>query len=206
MKKIFVAIVTLLISSLSVAVTATTDAQLLKEKLAKFTVINAEFSQRVSSPEGKILNDSQGTLAISRPGKFRWEVVTPEEELIVSDGQTMWMYSPFIEQVTLFNLSDAIEGTPFILLSGASDSQWANYRVTRINNQFKVIDITGPVRDRSFIFEFNDSDNVSKFVVIEEQGQRSEFKLSHKGLAESWDDKFFDFQIPVGVEIDDQRE
>ncbi|MFT7054278.1 MAG: outer membrane lipoprotein carrier protein [Psychromonas sp.] len=205
MKKMVVIISMLLSSVLSSAVSAATDAELLKEKLAKFSVINAEFSQQVSSPEGKILDDSRGRLAISRPGKFRWEVITPEEELIVSDGQTMWMYSPFIEQVTLLNLSDAIQGTPFILLSGANESQWANYQVTKINDQFKVKNISGSVQKRSFIFEFNKLGQVSKFVAIEELGQRSEFKLAHKTLAKPWSQGFFDFNIPVGVEIDDQR-
>lgn len=205
MKKFSALLFTLLISLFSVAANAVTDAQLLKEKLAKFSILNAEFSQRVSTPEGKILNDSLGTLAISRPGKFRWEVTSPEEELIVSDGQTMWMYSPFIEQVTLLNLSDAIQGTPFILLSGANESQWANYEVTKMKNQFKVTDISGSVQDRTFIFEFNNSGNVSKFVVLEEQGQRSEFTLHHKKLAKAWNESFFEFSIPDGVEIDDQR-
>ena len=147
MKKFTAVIFTLLIGLLSVTVNAATDAQLLKQKLAKFSIINAEFSQRVSSPEGKILNESSGTLAISRPGKFRWEVTSPEQELIVSDGKTMWMYSPFIEQVTLLNLSGAIAGTPFLLLSGANESQWANYQVTKSNKQFKVTDISGSMQD-----------------------------------------------------------
>ncbi|ABM03456.1 outer membrane lipoprotein carrier protein LolA [Psychromonas ingrahamii 37] len=205
MKKIVIVISILLTSFLSSAVSAATDSQLLKEKLAKFSFINAEFSQQVSSPEGKILDDSQGMLAISRPGKFRWEVLMPEEELIVSDGQTMWMYSPFIEQVTLLNLSDAIQGTPFILLSGANESQWADYQVNKVNDQFIVKNIAGTVQDRSFIFEFNKSSQVSKFVVIEALGQRSEFKLSHKVLSKPWVEGFFDFSIPAGVEIDDQR-
>lgn len=205
MKKMLVVISILLSSVLSSVVLAATDAELLKEKLAKFSVINAEFSQRVSSPEGKILDDSRGTLAISRPGKFRWEVLTPEEELIVSDGQTMWLYSPFIEQVSLLNLSDAIQGTPFILLSGANESQWANYQVKKVNDQFKVKNISGTTQERSFIFEFNKLGQVSKFVVIEALGQRSEFKLAHKAIAKPWSSAFFDFKIPVGVEIDDQR-
>ncbi|MFT6141912.1 MAG: outer membrane lipoprotein carrier protein [Psychromonas sp.] len=205
MKKIVIVISMLLSSLWPFTVVAATDSQLLKEKLAKFSFINAEFSQQVSSSQGKILDDSRGTLAISRPGKFRWEVLMPEEELIVSNGQTMWMYSPFIEQVTLLNLSDAIQGTPFILLSGANESQWADYQVNKINDQFTVNNIADTVQDRSFIFEFNNSGQVSKFVVIEALGQRSEFKLNHKALAKPWPETFFDFKIPADVDIDDQR-
>ncbi|MFT6925558.1 MAG: outer membrane lipoprotein carrier protein [Psychromonas sp.] len=205
MKKMVVIISILLSSFLSSAVSAATDSQLLKEKLAKFSIVNADFSQRVSSPDGKILDDSKGRLAISRPGKFRWEAVTPEEELIVSDGQTMWMYSPFIEQVTLLNLSDAIQGTPFILLSGANESQWANYQVKKVNDQFMVKNITDTAQQRSFIFEFNKTGQVSKFIVIEALGQRSEFTLTHKVLDKPWPAGYFHFETPAGVEIDDQR-
>jgi outer membrane lipoprotein carrier protein len=182
-----------------------TDVELLKQKLAKFDVINAEFSQHVTSAEGKILNDSWGHLSVSRPGKFRWEVITPEEELIVSDGQTMWLYSPFIEQVTLISLTEAIEGTPFILLSGANDEQWSNYQVNKTGNQFIVSDKLDQSQDRSFIFEFNSLGNVSKFIVLEELGQRSEFKLSHQPLTASIDANYFTFEVPEGVEVDDQR-
>lgn len=205
MKKIITVLFVFLITPFYVHAAGTTDAKLLKEKLAKFSQINAEFSQVVTSPEGKVLNESWGELTISRPGKFRWQVLTPEEELIVSDGKTMWLYSPFIEQVTLINLSDAIEGTPFVLLSGATDKQWDNYSVKKEDNKFTINNRDPQVHDNTFIFEFSDAGNISKFAVIEEQGQQSEFRLSHKPLKAPLDIAFFDFKIPAGVDIDDQR-
>jgi outer membrane lipoprotein carrier protein len=201
MKKILFVILLFLITPLY----AVTDAQLLKEKLAKFKQINAEFTQVVSNPQGEIINESQGLLTISRPGKFRWQVITPEEQLIVSDGQTMWLYDPFIEQVSLLNLSDAVAGTPFSLLSGADQQQWLNYKVSRDNNRFTVKPAGLQDQNNSFVFEFNEAGNIDKFVVIEEQGQRSEFKLTHKPLAMKSSDDYFTFQIPEGVEVDDQR-
>ena len=205
MKKIIFVVFLFLVNSLYAAASVTADADLLKEKLAKFQQINAEFSQVVTNPEGEILNESQGLMTISRPGKFRWQVNTPEEELIVSDGETMWLYSPFIEQVTLINLSDAIEGTPFVLLSGADDKQWQNYLVNRDDNRFTIRGAALQVQNNSFVFEFNGAGHISRFVVIEEQGQRSEFTLTHKPLAERVETDYFSFQIPAGVEIDDQR-
>ena len=205
MKKILLITLIFLINPLYAAASGGTDASLLKEKLAKFKQINAAFTQVVTNPEGEVLNESQGQLTISRPGKFRWQVNAPEEELIVSDGETMWLYSPFIEQVTLINLSDAIEGTPFVLLSGANEQQWQNYLVSRDNNRFTIKGVDLQVQNNSFVFEFNKAGNISKFVVIEEQGQRSEFKLTHKLPAQKIAADYFSFQIPAGVEIDDQR-
>lgn len=183
----------------------TTDSQILKDKLAKFSQISADFAQVVSSAEGKVLNKCAGNLSISRPGKFRWQVITPEEELIVSNGQTMWIYSAFIEQVTLMNLHDAIQGTPFVLLSGANEKQWQDYSVKQENNQFTVKNAHPKVQANTIIFEFNEAGNISKFVVIEEQGQHSEFTLTHKPLTANLAANLFEFQIPAGIEIDDQR-
>ncbi|WP_019613473.1 outer membrane lipoprotein chaperone LolA [Psychromonas ossibalaenae] len=203
MKKIISLLFILL--TLPQTVSAASDAQLLKEKLAKFSVINAEFSQKIISPEGKLLNESKGQLTISRPGKFHWQVQTPEEELIVSDGKTMWYYTPFVEQVSIINLSDAIEGTPFVLLSGANKQQWADYSVKKDKNNFTVKDNKQQEQETTFVFEFNASDNVSKFVVIDAQEQRSEFELTHQPLSKKLETDYFTFTIPDGVEIDDQR-
>jgi outer membrane lipoprotein carrier protein len=179
-------------------------AQQLKDKLAIFDQINATFVQRVTSSEGKLLNESNGEMNISRPGKFYWQMTMPDEDLIVSNGKIIWYYSPFIEQVTLINFDDAIIGTPFALLAGASEKQWADYVVTKKGNKFSVTN-PGQVQTSTFIFEFDKNNNISKFVVIEEQGQRSEFLLNHKNIVTPIDPTMFEFKIPVGVEVDDQR-
>ena len=180
------------------------EASTLKEKLSEFDQVNATFVQVVSSDEGKVLNESTGEMTILRPGKFHWQIETPEEELIVSDGETIWYYSPFIEQVTLINFADAINDTPFALIAGASDEQWQHYIVKQQGNQFTVTN-SQEVQHTTFIFDFDNNNNISKFVVIEEQGQRSVFELTHKNNTSSVDESLFNFEIPAGVEVDDQR-
>lgn len=181
------------------------DAALLKGKLTSLKQVNANFSQVVTNSEGEILNESHGTLTILRPGKFRWEVLEPEEELITSDGETMWLYSPFIEQVTLMKLSDAVAGTPFVLLSGASDEQWQKYQVKKEGNRFTIKSINEKEQHQSFIFEFDKKGSIHSFIVNEEQGQHSEFKLIDKPQIKNISADYFAFKIPDGVEIDDQR-
>ena len=181
-----------------------TEALNLKNKLSTFEQVNATFQQRVSSGDGKLLNESSGEMTISRPGKFHWKIEMPEEELIVSDGHTIWYYSPFIEQVTLINFDDAITNTPFALIAGASDEQWENYIVKQQGKNFTITNSTQE-QHTTFIFEFDKKDNLEKFVVIEEQGQTSEFRLTHKPISGSVDQSIFNFEIPAGVEVDDQR-
>ena len=197
----------LLVSALSLSFSVAAlsiDAQQLKDKLAMFEQVSATFVQTISSPEGKLLNQSEGEMNISRPGKFHWHILSPDEDLIVSNGQTIWYYSPFIEQVTLINFADAVDGTPFALLAGATDTQWSDYVVNKIDNQFSVVN-PSQAQASTFIFEFDNNNQVNKFVVIEEQGQSSEFLLDYKNTDKKIDSSLFEFQIPEGVEVDDQR-
>ncbi|MEJ6121728.1 outer membrane lipoprotein chaperone LolA [Vibrio sp. 2-Bac 85] len=204
MKKILF-ITVCLISSMFQLASAQTDSELLQQKLAKFTTIDADFVQQVINPKGEVIQKSLGTLAIARPGNFHWQVTQPDEELIVSDGQDMWLYSPFIEQVTIMNFSDAIAGTPFALLSGADSAQWAQFNVVRKDQQFIVKSSDPKASTNTFIFIFNKADNISEFVVQESQGQKSVFTLSNNKNNSTFAKDFFEFKIPNGIEIDDQR-
>ena len=204
MKKILFITVCLL-TSMFQFVSAQTDSELLQQKLAKFTTIDADFVQQVINPKGEVIQKSLGTLAIARPGNFHWQVTQPDQELIVSDGQDMWLYSPFIEQVTIMNFSDAIAGTPFALLSGADSAQWAQFNVVKKDQQFIVKSSDPKASTNTFIFIFNKAGNISEFVVQESQGQKSVFTLSNNKNNSTFVKDFFEFKIPNGIEIDDQR-
>ena len=203
MKRSVFAFLCILVSVFNTAV-AQTDSELLQAKLAKFNVIQADFKQQVISPEGEIIQQSTGQLTISRPGNFYWQVQEPDEELIVSNGTDIWLYSPFIEQVSILNFADAVAGTPFVLLSGADASQWANFTVARAGNEFTISN-NDQNNNTTFTFIFDDKDNISEFRVQESQGQLSTFKLTANQKSKEISSDFFEFNIPAGVEIDDQR-
>ncbi|TEW54955.1 outer membrane lipoprotein chaperone LolA [Psychromonas sp. RZ22] len=204
MKKSFIIVVCVVMSMLQM-VSAQTDSELLQQKLSKVTTINADFSQQVINPEGALIQESWGQLTIARPGNFHWQVTKPDQELIVSNGKDMWLYSPFIEQVTIMNFSDAIAGTPFALLSGADKSEWAHFNVRKQGDRFIVKNIENKQSSNTFTFIFDKNNNVSEFIVEEEQGQKSIFKLSNNRTDVKLAKDFFEFKIPKGIEIDDQR-
>lgn len=204
MKRSVIAFLCILVSTVQ-AVAAQTDSELLQSKLAKFDVIQADFKQQVINPEGKLIQESTGQLTISRPGNFYWQVQQPDEELIVSNGSNIWLYSPFIEQVTIMNFVDAIDGTPFVLLSGADASQWKNFEVIRFNNQFIVSNKNNVDNQTKFTFIFDKNDNINEFRVEESHGQVSLFKLTPNQKSKNLSSDLFEFKIPEGIEIDDQR-
>lgn len=76
------------------------------------------FSQSVVSKSGRKAQVSQGTFAFSRPGKFRWTYEKPYYQLIVGDGERLWIYDKDLNQVSVKKLGQAIGSSPAALLAG----------------------------------------------------------------------------------------
>lgn len=93
----------------------------LKQFLDGTRSYRAEFSQSVLSKSGRKPLQSTGKLAFQKPGKFRWDVEKPYPQLMVGDGQKVWIHDPELEQVTVKKMDQALGATPAALLSGTSD-------------------------------------------------------------------------------------
>ena len=95
-------------------------AQQLESALRGLSSFRAEFRQVVTNAEGEETETAAGTVSLARPGKFRWDYREPEQ-LIVSDGVTVWLYDADLAQVTIRPAAETLIGTPALLLSGRSD-------------------------------------------------------------------------------------
>jgi outer membrane lipoprotein carrier protein len=98
------------------------------------STLRASFTQTVKDARGKEVDHSTGTLIVSRPGKFRWEVQpkagsSTAGQLLVADGRNVWFLDRDLEQVTVKPIDAALSSTPAMLLSGASDLR-ESFKVT----------------------------------------------------------------------------
>jgi outer membrane lipoprotein carrier protein len=76
------------------------------------------FTQTVVAKSGRKPQQSSGSFAFSRPGKFRWTYDKPYKQLLVSDGKKLWSYDPDLNQVMVRKLGDALGSSPAALLAG----------------------------------------------------------------------------------------
>jgi outer membrane lipoprotein carrier protein len=80
--------------------------------------LKAEFSQ---SSFNKSLNQTipaQGVVSLKRGGKLRWEYSEPTKQEIVSDGKTLWVYTPTLNQVNTGPAPEALAGPAGSFLAG----------------------------------------------------------------------------------------
>ncbi|EJL6397682.1 outer membrane lipoprotein chaperone LolA [Vibrio navarrensis] len=188
---------------LSASVMASPQEEL-SNRLAINDGFSAQFSQTILSPEGETIMEGEGTVEIARPSLFRWNTTFPDENLLVSDGKTLWYYSPFIEQVSIYWQEQATEQTPFVLLTRNRASDWQNYRVEQQGNVFTLIPKAVDSTQGQFQIDIDAKGIVNGFNVIEQDGQKGLFKFSQVKLGKPNADRFT-FAIPEGVEVDDQR-
>jgi outer membrane lipoprotein carrier protein len=81
----------------------------------------AAFEQKVYDRNRKLVQESSGNFVFLRPGKFRWVYAKPADQLIVGDGERVWIYDRDLNQVTVRKLTSALGSTPAALLAGSSD-------------------------------------------------------------------------------------
>jgi len=76
------------------------------------------FRQVVVNREGRTTQTTSGTFAFARPGKFRWTYDKPFDQLIVGDGDKVWVYDHDLNQVIVRKLDVALGANPAALLAG----------------------------------------------------------------------------------------
>ena len=81
----------------------------------------ANFEQQVVDRSGKVVERATGTFAFQRPGKFRWAYDKPHRQLLVGDGQKLYIHDPDLNQVTVKRMDAALSSTPAALLAGRDD-------------------------------------------------------------------------------------
>ena len=83
----------------------------------------ADFTQVVTSPprEGQAARSrtSSGTFEFVRPSRFRFNYRKPFEQILVADGQTLWLYDIDLNQVTARAQASALGSTPAALIASA---------------------------------------------------------------------------------------
>ena len=134
-----------------------------REQMTSFTKglkgLDARFDQRVYDPNGRPSDSSSGSVKLSAPRQFRWEYQKPSPQLIVADGNHIWVYDPELEQVTVRNQSFEEQGSPLSVLIDP----------TELDRQYRVS-------------EGGTSDGLTWLVLLPKKGEDAPFQKAKLGF------------------------
>ena len=106
-----------LLALTSIALAAPSGEARLKDYLKGLNTLTSEFHQYTLSADGGRMIESEGTFYLQRPGRFRWEYRAPMEQVIVADGDRVWLHDVELDQISHQSQSSALDGTPAQLLA-----------------------------------------------------------------------------------------
>ena len=104
----------------SVSVVRADAVDTLREFVRDVKSGQAAFTQTVTSVDGTRKKTSSGDFEFVRPNRFRFAYTKPFQQLIVADGQKVWIFDTDLNQASSRKLSQALGSTPAALLAGAS--------------------------------------------------------------------------------------
>lgn len=68
------------------------------------------FHQESTLKAMDITDDAEGRLIIKHPDKMRWEYETPEKQLVITNGEDLWIYRPEDNQVMIGSAPEFFKG------------------------------------------------------------------------------------------------
>jgi outer membrane lipoprotein carrier protein len=108
--------------ALTVALPVQADAvAALREFLAQTKTARGEFTQQVTRGGAQAAPPSSGTFVFERPGKFRWTYQKPYEQVLVADGERLYLYDKDLNQVTVKKIAVALPASPASILFGGNE-------------------------------------------------------------------------------------
>ncbi|MBE2896460.1 outer membrane lipoprotein chaperone LolA [Pasteurellaceae bacterium HPA106] len=176
----------------------------LQQRLSQVSSYKADFAQRVTTAQGKLVQEGSGKFQVKRPNLFRLDTKAPQETHIIADGKTLWYYDPFVQQVTAKKVTDAIVNTPFILLTTNDPAKWQQYQVSQQGDNFTLVPKAKNSNIKKFQIRIDANGLLKNFSTVEQDGQANLYQLRNINNLPI-DASVFSFKVPKGVELDDQR-
>lgn len=166
---------------------------------------SAAFTQTVTSPDGTRKKVSSGSFEFARPNRFRFAYRKPYEQLIVGDGERVWLYDVDLRQVTVRAMDRALGATPAALLAGGALERDFDLRALPAAQGLEWVEAQPKVRGDATGFPnlrvgFRGK-TLAALEVVDGFGQRSQLAFSDVVLNGPLAPDAFRFTPPQGADV-----
>ncbi len=195
----------LLLSIISSSVLAATPSQNLAALLSGYKSLQANFQQIISNDKGKVMQQSRGKMSLQRPGQFRWQISSPNKQLIVANQKYLWIYDVDLEQATQQKISKTNKSSPAWLLSGSVAEIQDRFIVTQIKGigGGQWFELKPKTQGDLFLWVKMQFQNkrMQQMILADNLGQISTFKFTQIKVNPQLSNYMFQFRAPKGVDV-----
>lgn len=177
----------------------------LQKKYESIDSIKADFTQEVTS-KGMPAMKSEGKVWLRKPGKMRWEYKKPARDLIVSDGKTIWLFQPDLNQVIERKASTAASSMATDFLSGiGSLEKEFDVKLSEVEAINHVLILTPrqeqPGLSKLILEVDKEKSIVEKTIITDHFGNQTSVAFDNVKLNASIKDSLFRYAPPKGAKV-----
>jgi outer membrane lipoprotein carrier protein len=208
MLRFLLAIVATIVATVAAAASTPLDSYLDDMK-----TLRASFVQTLADAHGKEIDRSTGTLIVSRPGKFSWEIhpqnmgkgsSADSGQLMVADGRNLWFLDRDLQQVTVKPADAALSATPAMLLSGTVDVR-KNFTISpapkRDGLDWVLVEPHGTDADFRHALMGFDGKDLKRMILEDKLGQTATVMFDHVERNGKVAPEEVSFTPPAGVDV-----
>ena len=163
-----------------------------------------EFEQKVHDRSGKVTQESKGSFVFQRPGLFRWVYAKPIDQVIVGDGERVWIHDRDLNQVTVRKLTRALGSTPAALLAGSADVEKA-FELSEAGAKDGLEWLEAKPKEREAGFDRVrmgfDAHGIRAMELLDHFGQTTLLRFTNLARNPKVDPSEFRFQPPKGADV-----
>ena len=174
------------------------------------TNYEADFTQQYSMKAFGQKKDSKGHVTFVKPGKMRWDYTDPKDNVVVSDGVTLWSYVASDKAARKMLVKDSQMPTALAFLTGKGE--------LAKDFDLKLLDATKYKFEKGYVLEARPkaATNLYSFVlfyvdgatyqvrrvlIVDAQNNRNRFDFDKPKVNEKVDDTRFKWAPPTGVTV-----
>ena len=141
---------------------------------------------------------------------MRWLYEAPEEQLLVTNGKTMWLYDPLLENVTVQKLEKITEGTALSFLLGLGNLQtdFIHREISKnlLSGQDGLIVELEPKKSTANLafIQLNvhpETYNLQTIALMDQQDNYRTIQLMNMKYNLEIEDNFFEFTVTNDMEV-----
>lgn len=176
----------------------------LVEALSRLNTVRAQFTQVTKGGGLASPVVYRGDFLLKRPHRFRWEVLAPEKQTIVSDGHTLWVYDVDLEQVSVQPVRQRFAHSPAMMLSGNVQQIEKEYQVKAVSagavQRYRLLARTSDAMIKQIDLAIKNG-KIIAMMLTDGMGQKSQLKFTKIVINEKIPLGQFVFKIPHGVDV-----
>ncbi len=194
--------------------TANEDAALIQKILSGIEKryagkgFRADFFQESMLKAMMISDTAEGRLIVKRPGKMRWEYTIPDEQTIITNGTSMWIYRPADKQVMVGKAPDFFSGGKGAGFLSDIRQIRKSFRIELKKSdspdhfQLRLLPKSPTADLVDIILAVNRSDYlVEQVLTYNSYGDETRIELKSYQFNQNPKDSLFTFVIPDGIDV-----